>query len=980
MLVLLAFLLMAASPIPAHASWMVPGYPWRPKDFTLIKHDGLYHLFYIRYNWLLPAAQTENDLGHATSPDLWNWTQAPTVLPARDTSWDRTHIWAPSIVERDGVFYMFYTGVSTIPDTCNTWQRIGVATSTDLMEWTRLDAPIYSCTEVPWTVCDSASTNTAFRDPFVMPDPAQPGHWLMYYSAYPASDSLGMVVGMAASDGDPDQWDDLGPLWITHRSYTYNSRVESPHLFKHAGLWYVFYTTDADQAISFSTGPDPVGVPASWTYRGRLATMLGVDTKAWYASEQFSDGLVDYFACVIGDRIDVKRMVWGSGWQFNLAQPDWMHVRAMSWDRGSVAQGGTATLSIVAANWQVAPVHLEALRLRSDGTQVAVPLASLGLPGTLTLTGDTTRVVWNAAWLADQPDTARLMPLLLRLTDQTAAAPVLTVVGPPRPLYVTALAWDSASVAVGDTARLEISALNWTGRSVSLEALRVRGGGSQVPLPLDSLGLPASVALTADVTRLAWGSRWLPDEPDSTRYLQLLVRSTDPAAAAPLLTVVGPPRPLQVLSMSWDSARVMQGDTATLAIAALNWAGRSVSLEALRVRADDSQSPLPLDSLGLPASVALTSDTTRLVWRAVWRADEPDTSRLLRLLVRSTDPAAAAPLLTVVGPPPPLHVTALAWDRASVAVGDSATLAIAAFNWVEHSVNLEALRVRSDSVQVPVPPDTLGLPATVTLTGDTTRVVWHSAWLADEPDTSRLMPLLLRLGGQPAAAPALVVVGLPRPLYVTAISWDSVSVAVGETATLSVTALNWAERSVGLEALRVRGDGSRVPLQQDSLGLPATVPLTGSVTRLSWSSRWLPDVQDTTRIMRLLVRLTGPVADAPLLTVIGPPRPGEAPDPPSEPDQRPLPHGFRFSAVARPFGEQRAVLIELGGPARARLDVFDAQGRRLRNLVDGELPGGATMVLWDGRDAAGMAVGAGVYFARLTTPLGARTVRVVQLR
>jgi hypothetical protein len=433
-MVALAIVFLAGAPAtPARASWMVPGYPHRPKDFALIKHEGVYHLFYIRHNVYEPPEETQNDLGHAISSDLWNWTQLPAVIPARDSSWDCTHIWAPSVVEQDGVFYLFYTGVSSIPGVTNDWQRIGVATSTDLMQWNRMDVPAYACTNVPWTVCDSTRAIGAFRDPFVMPDPAQPGQWLMYYSTHPASDSSGMVVGMAASSGDLTDWSDIGPLWITHRDYTYNALVESAHLFLHDGLWYLFYTTDAGQPITFCTGPDPVGAPETWTYRGRLGDMLGENTQAWIASEHLADGLVDYYAFVVADRVVLMRIEWGQDGQFSLVQPDTMHVTHMAWDSTYVHPGNVATLAIVAVNWTDASADLEAIRVRSDGSEVPVPPEDLGLPASVPLTGGVTPVPWTARWQPDPADTCRTMRLLVRLADRTASAPVLEIAPLPPP-------------------------------------------------------------------------------------------------------------------------------------------------------------------------------------------------------------------------------------------------------------------------------------------------------------------------------------------------------------------------------------------------------------------------------------------------------------------------------------------------------------------------------------------------------------------
>ncbi len=267
-LLLLAGALGALLAVPGvpHAALMLANPPYRPKDFTMVKKDGVYHLFYIRHDTTVPMSETEFDFGHAVSTDLFSWTQLPPVLHARDGAWDNHQVWAPSIVERDGVYYMFYTGVSdsaALP--WAGWQRTGIATSTDLMTWNRLDAPIYSCLQVPWCWCDSTNRNTGFRDPFVMPDPNVPGRWLMYSVTFPSSDTLGMIVGVAASDGDFTQWTDLKPLWITQRAYSWNAIVESPHLFPHQGLWYLFFTTNAGQPISYAIGPDPTGDPADPT-------------------------------------------------------------------------------------------------------------------------------------------------------------------------------------------------------------------------------------------------------------------------------------------------------------------------------------------------------------------------------------------------------------------------------------------------------------------------------------------------------------------------------------------------------------------------------------------------------------------------------------------------------------------------------------------------------------------------------------------
>ncbi|MGH7743076.1 MAG: hypothetical protein ACRENS_13760, partial [Candidatus Eiseniibacteriota bacterium] len=164
-----ALLLFALGAPPARASWMVAPVPYRPKDFALIKKDGVYHLFYIRHNTSLSGAYTETDFGHATSTDLYNWTQQPPVLPVRPAAWDNQHVWAPSIVENHGVYTLFYCGVTNLPGTYNSFQRIGLAASADLFNWARFDQPVFSCDQVPWAVCDPLNADaTGFRDPTVV--------------------------------------------------------------------------------------------------------------------------------------------------------------------------------------------------------------------------------------------------------------------------------------------------------------------------------------------------------------------------------------------------------------------------------------------------------------------------------------------------------------------------------------------------------------------------------------------------------------------------------------------------------------------------------------------------------------------------------------------------------------------------------------------------------------------------------------------
>ena len=77
------------------------------------------------------------------------------------------------------------------------------------------------------------------------------------------------------------------------------------------------------------------------------------------------------------------------------------------------------------------------------------------------------------------------------------------------------------------------------------------------------------------------------------------------------------------------------------------------------------------------------------------------------------------------------------------------------------------------------------------------------------------------------------------------------------------------------------------------------------------------------------------------------------------------------------------VLLRLESPfaaRRAKLEVFDVSGHRVRSLWSGDLRAGESTHLWDGRDDRGEALPSGVYFAHLNTETSATSARVVLVR
>lgn len=86
------------------------------------------------------------------------------------------------------------------------------------------------------------------------------------------------------------------------------------------------------------------------------------------------------------------------------------------------------------------------------------------------------------------------------------------------------------------------------------------------------------------------------------------------------------------------------------------------------------------------------------------------------------------------------------------------------------------------------------------------------------------------------------------------------------------------------------------------------------------------------------------------------------------------------AAFPNPFNPHCTLRFELAAPQPARLAVHDVAGRLVAVLAEGDFAEGPHEFIWNGRDGAGRAIAGGVYFARLTTPGHAETMKLVLLR
>ncbi len=87
-----------------------------------------------------------------------------------------------------------------------------------------------------------------------------------------------------------------------------------------------------------------------------------------------------------------------------------------------------------------------------------------------------------------------------------------------------------------------------------------------------------------------------------------------------------------------------------------------------------------------------------------------------------------------------------------------------------------------------------------------------------------------------------------------------------------------------------------------------------------------------------------------------------------------------LKVVPNPARRDVTIIYQMPTENQVMVSIFDAQGRFVRDVVRARLPAGSHTQHWDGVDALGTPVAAGVYFCRLT--VGAKTdiVKIVLTR
>ena len=185
-------------------------------DCWLADDGRSYHLYFLKApNVGHPEERHRNaSIGHATSPDLADWTVvSDAVGPSDGPAFDDVATWTGSVVRgRDGTWFMFYTGVGAQDGVLR--QRIGLATSADLYHWSKHPGSPVLEGDPRWygRLPNALSPDEAWRDPWVFADPDGDGwHMLLTARACEGPADQRGVIGHARSH-DLVRWQAQAPL------------------------------------------------------------------------------------------------------------------------------------------------------------------------------------------------------------------------------------------------------------------------------------------------------------------------------------------------------------------------------------------------------------------------------------------------------------------------------------------------------------------------------------------------------------------------------------------------------------------------------------------------------------------------------------------------------------------------------------------------------------------------------------------------
>jgi predicted GH43/DUF377 family glycosyl hydrolase len=251
---------------------------------TIILEDNVYKMWYAGFD------ATNFRIGYATSTDKINWAKfefGPVLLTGPDGSWDAFYVSSPSVILKDGIYHMWYTGW---PGSSYELFRIGYAISNNGTNWDKYDFnPVLSPSTIGnWDPVSVKAPSVVFNN----------GIFHMWFAGYDVSNT---EIGYATSfDGINWNWYQGNPV-LEGTPGTWENDVTNPNVIfdgityhmwytgiknDTARIGYVFSSFGIDWIKDVDTNPVIDIVPETWEQIGVDAPEILIEGETldmWYS-------------------------------------------------------------------------------------------------------------------------------------------------------------------------------------------------------------------------------------------------------------------------------------------------------------------------------------------------------------------------------------------------------------------------------------------------------------------------------------------------------------------------------------------------------------------------------------------------------------------------------------------------------------------------------------------------------------------------
>ena len=230
--------------------------------------------------WIFPTFSAEYDdqlyFDAFSSRDLVKWKKHPRVLTSENVSWARRAMWAPAILEKDGLYYLFFSANDVHEGEVG---GIGVAVSK------KPQGPYKDALGKP--LIQQIVNGAQPIDQFVFRD--DDGQYYMYYGGWGHCNMVKMAPDLLSvvplADG------------TMYKEVTPENYVEGPFMLKRGGKYYFMWSEGGwggpDYSVAYAISDTPMGPfkrigkilqqdPSVATGAGHHSVVKGAGADEWY--------------------------------------------------------------------------------------------------------------------------------------------------------------------------------------------------------------------------------------------------------------------------------------------------------------------------------------------------------------------------------------------------------------------------------------------------------------------------------------------------------------------------------------------------------------------------------------------------------------------------------------------------------------------------------------------------------------------------